>query len=122
MWLRAVRNHFLIRGVTVVLAVMVCGGSLDWGHVGGDDPDCNVVLVLHNHAAHRLSAAPLSSTSGDHCFICHSLRLLHVGFAARHERVSIDVRSTDYRDQHALVARLNVTVDLSSRAPPSVRL
>jgi len=65
MWLRAARKQFFIRGVTAFLAVIVCGGAFDWGHAGGDDPDCNVVVVAHNHSAHHFAAATSTSPAAD---------------------------------------------------------
>jgi hypothetical protein len=121
MWLRAARNRFLIRGLAATLAALVCGGAIDWGHVGGDDPDCNLLPVAHDHSAHRFDTAPVTSPHNDHCYLCHSLRLLHVGLAARHERVAVDVRSTQHCKRSALIARSALSLDLSSRAPPAAR-
>lgn len=123
MWARW-RKGLLTRAVAALLAVMVSGAAFDWGHIGGDDPDCDGFLVAHDHSAHRFSAAPLgsSSPSGDHCYICHSLRVLHVGLTARSERVALDVHSTQLRDTSVLAARRTFSVALSSRAPPAFRL
>jgi hypothetical protein len=122
MWLRAVRNRLLIRGLAAALAAIVCGGALDWGHLGGDDPDCNVLPVVHDHTAHRFSAARENPPHHDHCYICHSLRLLHVGLAARHERTAVDVTCTQSDDGRALATRHAFSFDFSSRAPPAIRL
>jgi hypothetical protein len=122
MWLRAVHRHFLSRGVAALLAVLVCGGTLDWGHAGGDDRDCDVVVVHHDHAAHRLSTTPAASTSNDHCYICHSLRLLHQAVTTRYERVVGGVRRVQRLDADVLALRDALRVGLSSRAPPSIGL
>jgi hypothetical protein len=119
MWLRDVHKRLLTRGFAVVLAAIVCGGAFDWGHVGGDDPDCNVVVVQHNHNAHRLNGAPGSTSSSDHCYICHSLRLLHVGLTAGHARSAANITSTRYFDADASAVRHALNVVLASRAPPA---
>jgi len=124
MWPHVGRKSFSIRAVAALLAVLVSGAAFDWGHVGGDDPDCDGFLVAHDHNAHRFSAAPLGPTSpaGDHCYICHSLRALHIGLTGRHARVALDVDSTPHRVTSVPAARPTFSVTLSSRAPPSVRL
>src|SRR3954451_9410056 len=84
MQLHGVRHRLGSRAVAMVLVALVSGGALNWGHPGGDDPDCNPVLVLHDHAAHRFSAAPSQTAPApDHCYICHSLQLLHTSVVAR---------------------------------------
>src|SRR5579872_7146468 len=66
------------RALAVLLSIAVCGGALNWGHVGGDDPDCAPQLVQHNHAAHRFTAERRAPAPPDeHCTLCHLLRLLH---------------------------------------------
>jgi hypothetical protein len=122
MWLRAAHDRLLIRAMAATLAVIVCGGALDWGHAGGDDPDCSGTPVSFAHTAQRFSPASLSPSSGDHCYICHSLRLLHAGLVVRRERVPVELGSTPYRSARILAERRSVSVRLSSRAPPDVRL
>ena len=120
MWLRAVRHRLLSRAFAAVLAVLVCGGALDWGHLGGDDPDCTPVLVHHDHAAHRFGSAPSQSVPpADHCYLCHSLRLLHTSVIARAAGAVPAVTSTPFRLEDHLAAFGPVGVTLSSRAPPS---
>jgi hypothetical protein len=123
MWLHAVRKRVLGRGLAALLAVVVCGGALDWGHAGGDDPDCNAVPAYHDHAAHRFSSAasqPLPTS--DHCYICHSLRLLHTTLVARGARAVFTPRAVLFRQADALAVAGAVGVALSSRAPPAVSL
>jgi hypothetical protein len=123
MWLRAARKHFLSRGLTVALAAMVLGGALNWGHVGGDDPDCDPVLVHHDHNAHRFAAAPSTPTSpADHCYLCHSLRLLQTSLVARGQHAVPVVHSALFCPAEGLAATSVFAVDLSSRAPPSASL
>jgi hypothetical protein len=106
-----------------VLAVIVCGGALNWGHVGGDDPDCDSTPAVHNHAAHRFTSSPSHSTQpADHCYICHSLRLLHTSLAARGVRAVVAVRSAPFRQVEGLAVINVFGVALSSRAPPAVSL
>jgi hypothetical protein len=64
-------------------ATLLCVASLSIAsafHNDTDDPDCNPPLVFHNHAAHHFIAQNGSSTSTpDHCYLCHwtSLRIVH---------------------------------------------
>jgi hypothetical protein len=123
MWVRASRDGWFARGLAAALTLVVCSGALDWGHVGGDDPDCGGALVHHDHAAHRFRGAPSSlPQQAGHCYICHSLRLLHAALKARDGRVILGLRSGRYRHIDCLVARSAPGLALSSRAPPSVRL
>src|SRR5436309_9838936 len=123
MWLRAGRSGVLNRALAALLAVVVCGGALDWGHAGGDDPDCNPVPVYHDHAAHRFAPAPShSSPSADHCYICHSLRLLQTTVIARGARVILTVNSTPLCQANGLSASGPLGETRSSRAPPAISL
>ena len=120
MWARPMRNHFFIRTVAALVSLLVCGGAVDWGHLGGDDADCDLVVVPHDHGAHRFTANPTGGTSvPEHCYICHSLRLLHAAVAVRHERAAIDLQRTQYGDASDAIACQRIGVSLSSRAPPS---
>ena len=123
MWLRAARKHFLSRGLTVALAALVLGGALNWGHVGGHYPDCDPVLVHHDHNAHRFAAPPsTSSPASDHCYLCHSLRLLQTSLVAGGAHALPAVHSTPFNPVEGLAAKSVFAVDLSSRAPPSASL
>jgi hypothetical protein len=121
-WLRAVRSRLLARGLAAFLAVLVCGGALDWGHAGGDDPDCNPVFVHHDHNAHRFSAATHSTPPADHCYLCHSLRLLHTLLVARGARIAVASESASLLRSDALAAVTAVSFGLSPRAPPTASL
>jgi len=123
MWLRA-HNRFLSRSIAALLAVIVCGGALDWGHIGGDDRDCDVIVVTHHdHTAHRVSTAPANnSSSTDHCYICHSLRLLHHAVTSRYERVAAALQTVDRSGVDVIAVRDGSRVGIASRAPPAVRL
>jgi hypothetical protein len=114
------RNRFLTRGLGAVLTVLVCGGALDWGHIGGDDRDCSIVVTRHDHAKHRFSAAA-NSTPDDHCYLCHSLRLLHVSLAAQNGRLTLDVQATGYAVTDRVSGGDTFLSSFSSRAPPSAR-
>ena len=120
---RAVRNELLNRALAAVLAIIVCGGALNWGHAGGDDPDCDSTPVVHDHNAHRFTSAPSHSTPpADHCYICHSLRLLHTSLVARGPRIVAATQSTQL-GQVAPLAVINASgVVFSSRAPPAVSI
>lgn len=123
MWLRELRSGVLNRALAAVLAVVVCGGALEWGHAGGDDPDCDSTPVVHDHAAHRFSSAPSHSTQpADHCYICHSLQLFHSLLAARGPRAIAPARSTAFCQFESLAVVNAAAISLSSRAPPSASL
>jgi hypothetical protein len=123
MWLRAARSRLLVRAAAALLAAVVGGGTLEWGHAGGDDRDCSAIAVLHDHDAHRLDGAPAThEPSNDHCYICHSLRLLHTARPVTHERPAADARSTQFHDGAVGVACAACRLHLPPRAPPSVVL
>jgi hypothetical protein len=123
MWMRVPRHRFLTRALAVALAAVICGGALDWGHAGGDDPDCSPALVHHDHSAHRSAPAPSQpSQPGDHCYLCHSLQLLHTALTACGGRVVFSLQSTRHHQGDPLAARSALSVARSSRAPPAVRL
>ncbi|MBS1817874.1 MAG: hypothetical protein JSU08_08100 [Acidobacteria bacterium] len=48
-------------------------------HSEDDDVLCNPVLVVHDHSAHHIGAAPVSPSAPDHCFICHTQSLRSLG-------------------------------------------
>jgi hypothetical protein len=118
MQLRSWRKRSINSVFATLLALVVCGGAVDWGHVGGDDPDCNIVVIHHDHAAHRLSATPLSSSTSDHCYICHSLRLLHIALAGRRERVALNLDAIPFRVVVRFAPSSPFALALSSRGPP----
>ena len=120
MWVRSTRWTRCARGLALALVLVVCGGALDWGHAGGDDTDCSAALVHHDHSAHRLTSVPRDQPQpSGHCYICHSLQLLHAALRARDGRVMVDFESARYRGSDPLFARSAVGLSLSSRAPPS---
>jgi hypothetical protein len=120
MWLRVPRHRILTRAVAAALVFVVYGGAVDWGHNGGDDADCNAVVAPHDHAAHRFAANRAGSApTPDHCYLCHSLRLLHVALAARHERGGVDLRHAQLVHAPDAIACQRFSARLSSRAPPS---
>jgi hypothetical protein len=122
MSLRIWRQHWLTRGLATVLAVLVCGSALELAHPGGDDPDCSPALVVHDHAAHRIGTQPAQSSPEGHCFICHSLRLLHTARTMRAVRLAAPrviafvspFVPTDLSGGH--------TAATASRGPPPVHL
>src|SRR5579884_1366370 len=93
MWLRPARSCLLARTLALVLAAVVAGGAVDWGHTANDDPGCSPVLVLHDHEAHQFKL-PGTPAPPDHCFICHSLRLLHGALVATLDPFVVDVSSS----------------------------
>ena len=123
MWGRSARKELLNRALAAVLAFVVCGGALGWGHAGGDDPDCDSTPVVHDHNAHRFSSAPSHPTPpADHCYICHSLRLLGTSLVARGPRAGAATPSDRVAQVTALAVIDSSRVAVSSRAPPVVSL
>jgi hypothetical protein len=113
----------LSRALAALLTLVVCAGSLDFGHAGGDDPEYNPVLVHHDHSAHKFSSAPSQpEPAADHCFICHSLRLLHTTLIARGASVVLSVHSTALWRADGLAASDAIGLARSSRAPPALSL
>lgn len=120
MWVRSTRWARCARGLALALVFVACGGALDWGHAGGDDADCGIALVQHDHHAHRLTSVPPGQPQpSGHCYICHSLQLLHAALKSRDGRVMVDLESARYRPSDPLFARGAAGFSLSSRAPPS---
>jgi hypothetical protein len=100
--------------------LLVYGTAVDWAHPGNDDPDCDPVLVVHYHAAHRIASQPSQTSPEGHCFLCHTLRLLHSARTQRAVRLTTPQRI-------AVVATVTITSLLgghatatSSRGPPPV--
>jgi hypothetical protein len=123
MWSRAARNLVIGRVLTTALTLAVCGGVVDWGHIGGDDVDCNVLLVHHDHAAHRLAPASAhSSPTSEHCYLCHSLRGLHTALAHSGEQAVLSVQSTPLCQVDGAAIFSVCGVSLSTRAPPTASL
>ncbi len=123
MRLRAFRRGWLSQGLAAVLTVLVCGAALDWGHVGGDDPDCDPALVYHDHTAHNSQLQSSRSVPPpDHCYICHSLRLLHNSVAVSAAGAFVTLQSTALHHAEALAASGAVGLAGPSRAPPVVSL
>jgi hypothetical protein len=117
------RHRLLTRLVATALALLICGSAFDWGHAGGDDPEFSVALVHHDHGAHRFRTPPSSpSQPADHCYICHSLRLLHAALAACRGCVVFSLQSIPHRQVDRVAVRHTSGVALSSRAPPVVPL
>ena len=120
--MRAVRKGFLARSFAAVLALVVCGAAVNWGHDGGDDADCSIALA-HDHSAHQIHTAPVNQPApAGHCYICHSLQLLHSALKARGGEPARDDLSTQYAEANELLTRSVSTFVRSSRAPPAVSL
>ncbi|HZR23904.1 MAG TPA: hypothetical protein VFA59_09980 [Vicinamibacterales bacterium] len=117
------RQRLCARAFALLLSVAVCGGTLNWGHAGGDDPECEPQLVQHDHTAHRFTAETQQTGSQDeHCNLCHLLRLLQSALPSGsllNNRVSpLDTRRIADSD---LVTPI-VSVTIQSRAPPAASL
>lgn len=58
--------------VAVTLVSVTCLVASPLYHDEGDDRDCVLALVLHDHSAHRIGAPTAGhATDSSHCFICH---------------------------------------------------
>jgi hypothetical protein len=120
--MRIVRTSLLTRSIAALLAVLVCGSALNWGHAGGDDRDFDIVVVHHDHTAHRFSTAPTTPSPSDHCYLCHSLRLFHYVLTSRSERPTTTLRAVRRLVSEHVAVRDGLHVGLSSRAPPTIHL
>ena len=119
MWSRASCHRLLQRGLAIALAAIVVGGALDWGHAGGDDQESGVVLVHHDHTAHRFNSAPSKTPqSPEHCFICHSLRAFHTSLTANGARATVPPTSTLLWQREIVAVGSTFDIALAARAPP----
>lgn len=119
----SIERRPVTRLLAIVLTAFVSFGALDLGHLAWDDPACDPVPTHHDHAAHRFSAnTQWLPISGDHCYLCHSLRLLHAALAV--QRAALAPRSLSIRARLGAVAFAGVYGALSvpSRAPPVASL
>jgi len=111
------------RCLAALLAVFVCAGAADWGHVAWDDPACDPAPVRHDHSAHRFTAGTADDQPSDgHCYLCHSLRLLHTGLTVRSAPTPHTDVSSPYRIGDVISPSLLVAGVALSRAPPVVLL
>jgi len=110
----------LARTLALVLAALICAGSVDWGHTGWDDPGCDPVPVHHDHSAHRLArqTQPDAPTDG-HCYLCHALRLLHVALAAHPIAAAQNVATSPYCTDVPVGLSQAAAGALLPRAPPT---
>lgn len=68
--IRRTRVASLLALATLVSVISLSAATLF--HSEADDTICNPVLTVHDHNAHRVGAAAVSSHSApDHCAICH---------------------------------------------------
>jgi hypothetical protein len=111
------------RCLAALLAVFVWAGTADWGHVAWDDPACDPAPVYHDHSAHRFTAGTADDQPSDgHCYLCHSLRLLHTGLTVRSAPAPRTDVSSPYRIGVIISPNLLVAGARLSRAPPVVLL
>ena len=121
--LRTFMKHALVRGLSVAMALVMVGGAVDWGHAGGDDPDCDLVAVVHSTAPGHVSSAPANPPQRqDHCYLCHALRLLHAALSVRSGwACAVSSSAAPFR-QSADVARASDGIARIPRAPPATFL
>ena len=120
MFFTGLHRRLCARTFALLLSVAVCGGTVNWGHAGGDDPESEPQLVHHDHAAHRFTAdTERAGAPDEHCNLCHLLRLLHTALPSGsllYNRVSpLDTRRIV--DLGFITPIFSVTIQ--SRAPPA---
>jgi hypothetical protein len=114
------RTKLLTRALAALLTVVVCGGALEWGHRGDDDAACNAAFIVHDHAAHRFGTGSAERTQPpDHCYICHTLRLLHAALTAQAGRIDAPRPRVGYLAGCQVAVPTVRTTTRASRAPPS---
>ena len=108
-----------LRVVAVLLASIVCAGATGMGHTAWDDPACDPVPVHHDHNAHRISGGTLpSNDADDHCFLCHSMRLLRNGLVAQHVAAADTTQSATVLATDVVRAGRVLESSAPARAPP----
>jgi len=115
------RRHLRTRALAALLAVVVGGATVSWGHAGGDDPGCDPALVLLGQQAPQLAAqGPAPPT--DHCPLCHFLRALQLAVFAK-PLAAVGVFRTALRPSpDGVLAVQLVAFNVASRAPPAIHL
>jgi hypothetical protein len=108
------------RPLAIVLIVLTTLGSFGSWHAP-DDPDCDVAIVLHDHAAHhpRL-ATPVAAGDSEHCALCHWLQTFRID-SVRHVRVPFtpDTYARFTASLHPSPASAAI-IGIAPRAPPRV--
>jgi len=118
-FVRSLSRRAAARAVAVLLASIVCAGSV---HASWDDAACDPAPVHHDHNAHRLGAGTLPAGAQDHCLFCHSLRSLRNGLVATHTPVADTTHAAAVRTSQVVLAGRLLDPNAPSRAPPSVLL
>ena len=121
MHLMLFRRHLRRHAVAVLMTIAVCGGTVDWGHAGWDDPGCSPVVVQHDHAAHRVvPGARGTGGASDHCTVCHLLRTFHTALSAKSlpAQVLLSAAPRGPFASPSIVALSALSVP--SRAPPAL--
>ena len=119
MGFRSAHHHWLTRLFAIAFSVLVCASALDFGHAGGDDRDFGPPFVVHDHNAHRFSpSAPTKETSDGHCFICHTLRLLHFALTAKSGCIDTVAYVRPYVPTNRIFVQRVASAALAPRAPP----
>jgi len=76
------RRQAWVHVVATMLVAIVGGAALNWGHLGGDDPDCDLTFAVPGYSSPHVAATP-TTPPHDHCPICHSLRLLQLAISGQ---------------------------------------
>ncbi len=117
------RRLFRRQSLAVFLVLLVGGGTLDWGHAGGDDPGCNPIPVQHDHSAHRLKAAERGTQApADHCTLCHLLRIFHTALSAQSHGAYVGATAAARHTLSRSFVVSLVSFAVPPRAPPALVL
>jgi len=108
--------------VAAALVAVLVGVSIAPAlHAGvGDDPDCDVVVVIHDGTQHRIGALPTSDSDfphSDHCVLCHLFRISRMAASWRFVPQDLD-RSAALRPTESTSIVTRAAIPLPARAPP----
>ncbi len=76
---RALRRSRHNVWVAVLALLTMLPASFQPGHDLTDDPLCNPAVVVHDHAAHAVTANTAAPPAAEHCVLCHWLQTLRGG-------------------------------------------
>lgn len=122
MVLMLLRRHARARTLAVLLAAVVWGAAVDWGHGGWDDPACNASTPIGTSQSPRgFTASPANpASSATHCDLCHLLRLLHNALSLKAPQAGFATSVAAVGPTDSVVPTRLLSPHVSSRAPPRV--
>jgi hypothetical protein len=106
-------------GVAVCLLVSFCAGTLALPHAeGAGDAVCRPIVVNHDESAHYVGEAPPLGAEGQHCFLCHSLRVSYRVFDKYEQRNTNHSVERLHGSHLVFAGRLEWSI-APGRAPPA---